>query len=97
MSIYHMINVFFLFSFMGYVLECIVLTIQYKKLVINRGFGHGPFCIIYGFGALGAYLVLSPFEGHFVQLYFASMLMAIDGVGHCSGDDSTIWFTLVGL
>lgn len=76
MSIYHMINVFFLFSFMGYVLECIVLTIQYKKLVINWGFGHGPFCIIYGFGALGAYLVLSPFEGHFVQLYFASMLMA---------------------
>ena len=47
-----------MYSFLGYILECIVLTIEYKKPVVDRGFGHGPFCIIYGFGALGACLEL---------------------------------------
>ena len=60
MSIYHMINWFFVFSLLGYLLECVVLTYENKTPVINRGFGHGPFCIIYGFGALGAVALLTP-------------------------------------
>ncbi|MGL6221124.1 MAG: putative ABC transporter permease, partial [Lacrimispora sphenoides] len=51
MSIYHRINCFFLFSLLGYLLECSVLSFENKRPVLNRGFGHGPFCIIYGFGA----------------------------------------------
>ncbi len=76
MSIYHMINWFFLFSFLGYLLECVVLSYEYKVLVINRGFVHGPFCIIYGFGALGACILLQPFTGNPVKLYFATVIMA---------------------
>ena len=76
MNLYHMINWFFMFSFIGYLLECIVLTYEYKTPVINRGFVHGPFCIIYGFGALGACLLLEPIASHPIKLYFATSFMA---------------------
>ena len=76
MSIYNYVNWFFMYSFLGYLLECIVLTIEYKKPVVDRGFGHGPFCVIYGFGAVGACLLLSPLADHPVELYTASMTMA---------------------
>ena len=76
MDIYHIVIWFFLCSLLGYLLECIVLTIEYKKPVVDRGFGHGPFCIIYGFGAVGACLLLSPLSDHPVELYTASMTMA---------------------
>ena len=54
MNVYDFINWFFMYSFLGYLLECIVLSAEYKRPVVDRGFGHGPFCVIYGFGALGA-------------------------------------------
>lgn len=76
MNIYDFINWFFMYSFLGYLLECIVLSAEYKRPVVDRGFGHGPFCIIYGFGALGACMLLSPVSGRPVELYTASMAMA---------------------
>lgn len=76
MTIYHIINWFFAFSFMGYLLECAVLSCENKKLVCNRGFGHGPFCIIYGFGALGACYILAPISDNWLRLYLASTIMA---------------------
>ena len=76
MDIYHMINWFFALSFFGYLLECIVLTYEYKTPVVNRGFVHGPFCIIYGFGALGACILLGPIASSPVKLYLASSAMA---------------------
>lgn len=76
MSLYHTINCFFTFSFLGYLLECTVLSYENRRPVLNRGFGHGPFCIIYGFGAMGALLILQPLADNPVRLYFASMLMA---------------------
>lgn len=76
MGIYSFINWFFLYSFLGYLLECVVLSIEYKRPVLDRGFGHGPFCIIYGFGALGASILLRPVAGRPIELYTASMAMA---------------------
>lgn len=76
MTVYQWINCFFAFSLFGYFLECLVLTYENRKLVYNRGFGHGPFCVIYGFGALGAWILLRPIADDTVQLYFASMMMA---------------------
>ena len=76
MNVYHLINCFFVFSFFGYLLECVVLSYEYRTPVINRGFGHGPFCIIYGFGALGACLFLQPFASQTIKLYFATTIMA---------------------
>lgn len=76
MTIYHMINWFFAFSLFGYLLECVVLSYEYKTPVLNRGFGHGPFCIIYGFGAIGACFLLQPLSENNIRLYVASMVMA---------------------
>ena len=42
---------FAIFSFMGWCLESIYKTIIEKKF-INSGFLYGPFCPIYGFGAI---------------------------------------------
>lgn len=43
--------VFIVFSFLGYVAEVILCTYEQKKFV-NRGFLFGPYCPIYGVGAL---------------------------------------------
>lgn len=75
-NIYFWINCFFTFSLLGYILECLVLTFENRQFVYNRGFGHGPFCIIYGFGAVGAALLLAPLADNMVKLYFGSLLMA---------------------
>ena len=40
MSICNYINWFFLYSFLGYLLECIVLTVEYKRPVVDRGFAN---------------------------------------------------------
>ncbi|MDD6207699.1 MAG: putative ABC transporter permease [Clostridiales bacterium] len=66
---------FFLFSFLGWVMECIVITYQDKKIT-NRGFVRGPFCIIYGFGSLIGYRILSPLMGHLVILFLAGAISA---------------------
>lgn len=42
---------FIIISFLGYLLEVIVCSYGYKKLV-NRGFFFGPYCPIYGLGGV---------------------------------------------
>lgn len=76
MPLYDLINWFFLFSIFGYCLECVVLTWEEKRLITNRGFVHGPICVIYGFCAIIATVVLSPFIHSPVLLYIASALLA---------------------
>ncbi|MEY8338801.1 putative ABC transporter permease [Lachnospiraceae bacterium 62-35] len=76
MMIYHMIIWFFILSFLGYLLECAVLSCENRTAVLNRGFVHGPFCIIYGFGGLGAYTLLAPVAHEPIRLFAASMVMA---------------------
>lgn len=72
-----LILAFFVYSFAGYIMECIVLTIDHRKLVVNRGFvNHLPFCIIYGFGAMFGYAVLGPFKDNMVLLFVMSAVLA---------------------
>ena len=37
MDIYHIVIWFFLCSLLGYLLECVVLSAEYKTPVLNRG------------------------------------------------------------
>ncbi|MEG0304570.1 MAG: putative ABC transporter permease [Oscillospiraceae bacterium] len=69
------INVFFLYSFMGWIMECIVIRHE-KGFWENRGFVHGPFCIIYGFGAMLGYMMLKPFSFNWVLLFITSACIA---------------------
>lgn len=50
---------FMIYSFLGWICECIYCSIPAKKL-INRGFLSGPYCPIYGFGATAVILALEP-------------------------------------
>lgn len=71
------ILVFFTYSLMGYLLECAVLSAEHRRLVIDRGFvQHLPFCIIYGFGALIGYAILSPFQHNKMLLFIIGAIAA---------------------
>lgn len=76
MNLHYFIILFFTFSLFGYLLECLVLSIDNRKVILNRGFTHTPFCVIYGFGALGAYLFLEPFKENLILLYIFSLILA---------------------
>ena len=76
MEIHNFALWFFIFSFFGYILECVVLSIENHKLIYNRGFCHLPFCIIYGIGGVGAFLVLSPLKHNLPLLFIASSVSA---------------------
>jgi len=70
-----LINAFFLYSFLGWVMECIVIRRE-KGRWENRGFAHLPFCIIYGFGAMLGFALLRPFSGNYVLLYLVGAVLA---------------------
>ena len=53
---------FFLYSFLGWAMESIYLSFGQRKWV-NTGFLYGPFCPIYGFGAVVLYVLLIKLQG----------------------------------
>lgn len=74
-SFYLLVNYLILYSFLGWVWESAYVSVLEKKLV-NRGFVTGPVCTIYGVGALSMYLLLRPFEGRWVLLFFSGVFLA---------------------
>ena len=76
LRLFNIINWFFLFSIFGYFLECVVLSFETKKVIVNRGFTKGPCCIIYGMCALFATLTIKPFISNPVILFFECAFIA---------------------
>ena len=74
-DVYHLVAAFVVYSIMGWIVESIYMSFCNKKLT-NRGFAKGPFCPIYGFGAVCGYLILSPLKGQYMKLYFAGAILA---------------------
>lgn len=74
-SVYNIVHWFIFYSFMGWMVESIYMSVCERKIV-NRGFMRGPFCPIYGVGALSAYFVLRPFAENYLLLYFLGSVMA---------------------
>lgn len=72
---YHLVSCFFLFSVLGWIVESIYMSFCNKKLT-NRGFMTGPFCPIYGVGAVVGYLILHPLADHVVVLYIVGAILA---------------------
>ncbi len=65
---------FVIYSFLGWCLETVYATIN-KKEFVNRGFLHGPFCPIYGFGTLSIIILLKPIETNYILLFLGSILL----------------------
>lgn len=74
-DLYHFVQWFIIYSFMGWVVESIYMSFCNRKLT-NRGFAFSPFCPIYAVGALSVFAILKPLSGQYVYLYFAGALLA---------------------
>ena len=74
-DIYHLVTAFVIYSILGWLVESIYMSFCNKKIT-NRGFAKGPFCPIYGFGAVIGNLVLTPLRHHRLSLYFAGAISA---------------------
>ena len=83
-KLFEILTYFIIYSFLGWVMESIVRSISEKKL-INTGFLRGPFCPIYGIGAIILFLFLDQFENKPVMLFFIAITTL------------TIWEYLVGV
>jgi len=64
---------FIIYSFLGWICETIYCSIIDKQYV-NRGFIKGPFCPIYGTGALIVVILLSPFSDNIIMLYLTAII-----------------------
>lgn len=71
---YHIINWFFIYSFLGWVWESAYVSVKEKKLV-NRGFVTGPVCTIYGCGAVAVYLILRHVSDNLLILFLGGILV----------------------
>ena len=65
---------FLVYSFLGYIMEIIICSIQFKKLV-NRGFLFGPICPIYGVGAMLICWGLGQYESNPILVFVLGMLI----------------------
>lgn len=75
---------FFVYCFVGWIIESSYVSFKTKKLT-NRGFMHGPFIPIYGFGAMallitGTILIKWPVAVFFGSLLVASILEFFTGM-----------------
>ena len=63
-----LLTYFIIYSFCGWLIESAYKSILQRKL-INSGFLHGPFCPIYGIGAIIMYLLLQDFKGNPILVF----------------------------
>ena len=82
-SIFDILMYFVIYSFLGWVLESIFRSICEKK-IINTGFLYGPFCPIYGIGAIIMILGLTHFKGQYINVFAISFVVL------------TVWEYIVG-
>src|SRR5690554_3661223 len=73
MSIETGIWFFFIYALFGYIVEVIYCSIGEKR-VVNRGFLHGPYLPIYGFGALLILICFSSLYDRPLLLFVCSMV-----------------------
>jgi len=72
-TIHQWFLIFFIYSIMGWIWECLYVSARQKKWV-NRGFMHGPFLPIYGVGAVLLLKVAGPFGLDWWKIYLVGMI-----------------------
>lgn len=83
-KLFEILTYFIIYSFLGWVMESIVRSVTEKK-IINTGFLKGPFCPIYGIGAIIMLLFLERFQDKLIWLFFIAITVL------------TIWEYIVGV
>ena len=72
--LFKILTYFIIYSFLGWVLESVFRSIIEKKL-INTGFLRGPFCPIYGFGAIIMLIFLERFQDKPILLFIIAITL----------------------
>lgn len=75
MELYYFLNCFFIYSFIGWVFECVVMSFETRSPVINRGFISGPLCTIYGVASMAMYIILKPVSDNMLLLYIGGLVL----------------------
>lgn len=77
MDIYYYCWIFIIYSIIGWIAEEVVFALWWSpSKIVNRGFLNGPYCPIYGFGALFITFLLTPLKWSFVLVFLASAILA---------------------
>ena len=71
---FDILTYFIIYSFLGWIMESIFRSIAEKKL-INTGFLRGPFCPIYGFGAIIMFIFLESLQNKPIILFIVSVIV----------------------
>ncbi len=74
-DLYHFFALFAIYSMLGWLVESIYMSFCNRKIT-NRGFGKGPFCPIYGVGALGAFFLFTPLKNKYFLIYVLGCIIA---------------------
>ena len=72
---FKIIYIFIIYAVMGWLMEVTIVSIKQKKLT-PRGFLIGPWCPIYGFGALFITFLLQKYYEDPVVLFIMSFYLA---------------------
>jgi len=65
---------FIIYSCFGWIMESVIKTVVQRK-PINSGFLHGPFCPIYGFGAIIMFIFLQRFKDNIILLFISGFFI----------------------
>ena len=74
-DLYHFLVLFAMYSVLGWLVESIYMSLCNRKIT-NRGFGKGPFCPIYGVGAMGAFFLFTPLQKNYLLTYILGCVTA---------------------
>lgn len=79
-EIYDLMGLFLVYSFLGWVLETVIGTIE-SRHIVNKGAINGPFCVIYGFTAVLISVTLRDLTGFWLFLFSAVYASVIEWIG----------------
>lgn len=83
-SLMELLTYFTIYSFLGWIMESTYRSICEKK-IINTGFLRGPFCPIYGVGAVIMLIFLDNYKNKPIELFFIAIVIL------------TLWEYIVGV
>lgn len=72
--LYDLAYFFIVYAFIGWILETVYASLEEGRF-INRGFLNGPFCPIYGFGAVILILALHPIINNIYLLFIGAVIL----------------------
>lgn len=74
-SFCYLFILFIIYSFIGYISELIYCSIQFKKIILNRGFFIGPYLPIYGVCCIMMTFFLEKYNHDLIALFIMSVVL----------------------